>query len=55
MVDVLLIEGVSFIGVVRRLKFIGISLSMFPNKVLLIESIAFSHIANYICTDKFFI
>ena len=38
MVDVLLIEGVSFTCVVRRLKFIGISLSMFSNKMPLIES-----------------
>ena len=39
MVDVLLIEGVSSIGVVRRLKLIGISLSMFSKKMPLIESL----------------
>ena len=55
MVDVLLIEGMSFVGVVRRLKFIGISLSMFSNKMPSINRmIAFYHIANYICIDRFF-
>ena len=39
MTDVLLTKGVSFTGVVRRLKFIGISLSMFSNKMILIESL----------------
>ena len=52
MVDVLLIEGVSFMGVVRRLKFTGIFLSMFFNAINRI--VAFSHIASYICIDKFF-
>ena len=37
--DVLQIEGVPFIGVVRRLEFIGISLSMFSNKIPLTESL----------------
>ena len=39
MVDVLLIEVVSFIGVVRKLKLIGISLPMSYNKMPLIESL----------------
>ena len=57
MVDVLLIEGASFVGVVRRLKFICISLSMFSNKIInkvINRIIAFSNIANYICIDKLF-
>ena len=37
--DVLQIEGVPFIVVVRRLEFIGISLSMFSNKIPLTESL----------------
>ena len=37
--DVLQIEGVPFIDVVRRLEFIGISLSMFSNKIPLTESL----------------
>ena len=37
--DVLQIEGVPFTGVVRRLEFIGVSLSMFSNKIPLTESL----------------
>ena len=55
MVDLLLIEGVSFMGVVRRLKFIGISLSVRCNKISLID-LFFSPIApaKWVCIDKCF-
>ena len=39
MVVVLLMEGVSFTGAVRRLKFIGISLLVFSNKMSLKASL----------------
>ena len=55
MVDLLLIEGVSFMGVVRRLKFIGISLSVRCNKISLID-LFFSPIApaKCVCIDNCF-
>ena len=49
----LLIERVALTGVVRRLKFIGISLSMFSNKMPLIESLL-SRIQPTVCIDNCF-
>ena len=54
MADVLLTEGVSFTGVVRKLKVTGISLSMFFNKMPLIESFLSSYIVKHACIDNYF-
>ena len=55
-VYILLIERVCFTGVLKRLKFNGVSLSMFSNKMSLKKDIknTFSRVAKYVCIDNCF-